>query len=205
MPQPASQSGPVIYTIGHSNHSPEDFVALLRRHEIGMVVDVRSSPYSRYASQFNSDALNAILTRAGIKHVFMGHQLGGRPEGAEFYDRDGYVLYARVASRPIFQEGIAQVLGLAATCRLAMMCGEEDPTECHRRLLLARVLAERGATVKHMRADGRLQTEQELAAEEKSREKDAGQGLLFDFAQVDEWKSTQSVLPKKPPNSSSPR
>jgi len=205
MGEEAKKSWAVVFTIGHSNHEPGVFVELLRRHGVEVLVDVRSSPYSKYASQFNHDSLKAVLNRAGIKHAYMGRELGGMPEGAEFYDGEGYVLYGRLAALGTFQEGIGRVIDGAGRVRMALMCSEEDPGGCHRRLLLARVLRERGVEVRHIRGDGSVQNEEELEAEEKSRQKDAGQGMLFDMGQVKEWKSIQSVLPRKQPPSSSER
>jgi uncharacterized protein (DUF488 family) len=193
-----------VYTIGHSNHAPEVFLELLRAHGIGLVVDVRSSPYSGYAKHFNKDSIQGYLEAAGIRYLFLGDVIGGRPQGDEFYDAEGYVLYGRVAGSGRFQEGLARLLDEAAARRIALMCGEEDPKGCHRRLLVGRVLGERGVSVLHVRGDGRLQSEEELAAEERFR-KTKGQLSLFDVEEPDEWKSTRSVLPNEAPPSSSRR
>ena len=80
----AAGSRPAIYSIGHSNHSLEVFLGLLRRHAIGAVADVRSQPYSRYSPQFSRKAIAAALEREGIRYVFLGQELGGRPQGDAF-------------------------------------------------------------------------------------------------------------------------
>jgi len=191
-----------IWTIGHSNHPLQTFLELLLKHQIAVLVDVRSSPYSRYASQFNKEALGDLLQGRDINYLFLGDLLGGRAVGAEFYDDQGHVLYARLAESPDFRRGIDRLLNGVAAYRVALMCGEEDPTECHRRLLIGRVLGSRGVNVMHIRGDGRVQSEAEVTAEEKFQ-KTKGQLTLFDMEETGEWKSTQSVLPKKtPPNSS---
>jgi len=192
-----------IWTIGHSNHPLDTFLDLLATHRIEVLVDVRSSPYSRYASHFNKGAIEGALLRRTIKYLFLGDCLGGRAEGEQFYDEQGHVLYDRVADSPAFRGGIDRLLQGAAKFRIALMCGEEDPAECHRRLLVGRVLAGRGVEVTHIRGDGRLQSETQLADEEEFR-KTGGQLTLFDLQETDQWKSTQSVLPKRPPESSSP-
>jgi hypothetical protein len=191
-----------IYTIGHSNHSIDVFIALLRQHGIDVLADVRSSPYSKYCPQFNADVLKVALKNAGVGHVFLGAELGGRPGAAEFYDGDGRVLYWKIAETPAFRAGVDRVIHGSQTHRIALMCGEEDPTDCHRRLLVARVLEERGTSVMHIRGDGSVQSEKELAAE-LARKKDNGQQLLFEIGEP-EWKSTLSVLDKSRPSSSSP-
>ena len=191
-----------IWTIGHSNHPLETFLDLLAKHRIEVLVDVRSSPYSRYASHFNKAAIEGALLERDIKYLFLGDCLGGRAEGEQFYDEQGYVLYDRLADSPTFRRGVDRLLEGIARFRVAMMCGEEDPTECHRRLLVGRVLGGRGVEVIHVRGDGRRQSETQLAEEEEFR-KTGGQLTLFDMEETGQWKSTQSVLPKNPTESSS--
>lgn len=193
-----------IWTIGHSNHPLAVFLDLLARQRIDLVVDVRSSPYSRYASQFNREALHAALVDRSVQYLFLGDLLGGRAEDQQCYDDEGRVLYGRLAQSPGFRQGIERLLSVAARTRAAILCGEEDPTDCHRRLLVGRVLQERGVSVLHLRGDGSAKSEAELAADENFR-KTKGQLNLFDVEEPDQWKSTQSVLPKRaPPSSSSP-
>jgi len=196
------KSEPTVWTVGHSNHPLEHFLDLLTRQEIAVLVDVRSSPYSRYASHFNKEAIQGPLRDRGVKYLFLGDLLGGRVDDERFCDEEGRVLYARLAESPGFQQGIERLIRGAETYRVAIMCGEEDPAHCHRRLLIGRVLRDRGVEMLHLRGDGRVQSEEELAAEEEFR-KTRGQMTLFDMEETDEWKSTQSVLPKNPPESSS--
>ena len=191
-----------IFTVGHSNHPPEKFLALVEQHQITLVVDVRSSPYSRYATQFNREAVRSHLRSRGIEYWFLGDLLGGQPEGEQFYDDEGHVRYDRLAQSSAFQEGIERVLTAVQNHRAALMCGEEDPTDCHRRRLIAPVLAQRAVSVVHVRGDGRLQSEEELAREEHFR-KTKGQRTLFDLEEAQPWRSTRSVSPKKRQPSSS--
>jgi len=203
MPDDAMHKSLVVFTVGHSNHPLEVFIDLLRSQGIELVVDVRSSPYSRYTTHFNADSVKPALHRAGIRYLFLGTELGGRPQAPEFYDAGGYVLYWRIAATPAFVEGIARLLNLAAAHRLAMLCGEEDPTDCHRRLLVGKVLGGRGVEVRHLRGDGSVQSEDQVAAAEKLAKGDGARQMLFDFGGTPEWKSTQSVLPGKQPRDSS--
>ena len=164
--QPTGDEEPLtIYTIGHSNHPLEKLLALLAGHGIRSLVDVRSQPYSRYATQFNRPELEYAAERAHIRYVFMGDELGGRPVGDEFYDADEHVLYSRVARAPYFLKGIERLLDEGAVYRTAMLCSEENPVDCHRRLLIGRVLAGQGVVVRHIRGDGREQSEAELEAQ----------------------------------------
>ncbi len=185
-----------IFTIGHSNHLLEKLLELLKQHQIEVVVDVRSSPYSQYASHFNKEAFQRSLRAQAIDYLFLGDIIGGRPEGQEFYDEKGYVLYDRLAQSPKFQQRITRLLEVIQSYRAVLFCSEEDPTNCHRRLLIGRVLCERGVRVLHIRGDERIQSEAEIAKEEEFR-KTMGQMSLFDEEETEEWKSTQSVSPKK--------
>ncbi|MBI4764652.1 MAG: DUF488 domain-containing protein [Deltaproteobacteria bacterium] len=185
-----------IYTIGHSNHSWENFLALLEEGRIEVVVDVRSSPFSRYAPHFNKDILENSLPRAGIKYLYLGNILGGRPETEELYDDKGHVNYDQIEQSPHFQEGINRLLKGAQSYKVALLCGEEDPAQCHRRLLIGRVLCKHGIGIIHIRGDGRLQSEEELTAEE-DYQKHKGQMNLFAGQEAEEWKSTPSVSPKR--------
>ncbi|MCC6125753.1 MAG: DUF488 domain-containing protein [Pirellulales bacterium] len=203
MTDAASRPNDVLWTIGHSNHPLETFLELLRRHEIEVLVDVRSSPYSSYCPHFNLEQLKRAVKAAAMQYLYLGDRIGGRAEGAEFYDDEGRVLYDKVAATAGFREGIERLLKGLRAYRVAILCGEEDPANCHRRLLIGRVLRERGVRLMHLRGDGREQSEAELAAEEKFQ-KTKGQLSLFETEDLSAWKSTQSVLPKnRPPNSSS--
>jgi uncharacterized protein (DUF488 family) len=193
-----------VWTIGHSNHLLEEFLDLLGQHRIELLLDVRSSPYSGYASQFNTEAIKGPLHARAIGYLFLGSLLGGRVDDGQFYDGQGHVRYDLLAASPEFQQGIQRVLSEIETSRAALMCGEEDPTECHRRLLVGRVLATRGVRVVHIRGDGRAESEQQLAAEQWLR-RTKGQLTLFDTEDPDEWKSTRSVSPRGAQRSSSRR
>lgn len=144
-----------IYSIGHSDHTIEAFLSLLRRHQIAVVVDVRSQPYSQWVPQFNRENLARDLETAGVRYVFMGDSLGGRPSDRTLYDSDEERPdYAHVAQSSTYQAGIEQLLALAAAERLAIMCAEGDYHRCHRHKLITPTLLERGARVFHIRPDG---------------------------------------------------
>jgi uncharacterized protein (DUF488 family) len=194
-----------IFSIGHSNHPLDTFLDLLRLHRIEVLVDVRSQPYSRYVPHFNPERIKVTLKEQGFQYIYMGKELGGRPEGDEFYDADGHVRYDRVAQSPLFLHGLERLISGGTRFRVAFMCSEEDPTHCHRRLLLTRVLAERGIAVPHIRGDGRVQSEAEVAAADQPPEQAAGQLALFPEEEITAWRSIRSVSPKKPPPNSSAR
>jgi uncharacterized protein (DUF488 family) len=145
-----------IFTIGHSNHPAGEFVALLARHGVTAVADVRSSPFSRYAPQYNREGLAGLQAESLIAYVFLGDQLGARPRNRDLYV-DGRVVYERLASSPDFQLGIGRLEAGMSKLRLAVMCSEKDPLDCHRGILVARELRARGVGVSHIGADGSLE------------------------------------------------
>ncbi|MBI4492218.1 MAG: DUF488 domain-containing protein [Chloroflexi bacterium] len=202
-----SETHPRLASIGHSNQPLEQFLELLKAHRIEVLVDVRSQPYSKYAAQFNAEALKAAVLGAGMKYLYLGKELGGRPSGEAFYDAEGYVLYGQVAESALFLEGMRRLEQGARQYRVALMCSEEDPAGCHRRLLIGRVLAKRGMALDHIRGDGRVQTEAELVREEEEERRPHSGQLTFleDAPEAKAWKSIRSVLPRGRRPSSSER
>ena len=192
----------LVHTIGHSSHSQETFTGLLLGHGIEVVVDTRSLPYSKYTPQFDRESVQKALAQSSIKYLFLGKELGGRPKSEDYYDAAGKVLYGKLTGDPLFLKGIGRLERGISQFRVALMCSEEDPANCHRRLLVGRVLTERGHVLLHIRADGHTEDESSI---EKSSKKPliAKQPALFAELEQDQWKSTASVSPKKAPASSS--
>jgi uncharacterized protein (DUF488 family) len=143
----------LIHTIGHSDHTAKAFVDLLCQHDITLVVDVRSQPYSRWAPQFNREMLEQSLGEGGIAYRFMGDALGGRPSDPELYTM-GRPDYGRMERSDAYQRAIEHLLDMARSERVAIMCGEGDYRECHRHLLITQTLLRRDVTVRHIKPDG---------------------------------------------------
>ena len=146
-----------VFTIGHSTHHLEAFVALLRRYEVAQVMDIRSRPYSRFNPQFNRESLARSLAQCGIVYVFLGAELGGRSDDPSCYE-NGRIRYDRVAATPSFRRGLGRVVRDAGGRTVALMCAEKEPLNCHRTLLVAQALATREVTVRHILADGGVET-----------------------------------------------
>ena len=189
-----------VFTIGHSSHPIQHFLDLLQANRVETVVDTRSYPRSKFAPQYDAEALSGSLWERGIRYMFMGKELGGRPSGEHFYDEAGHVLYSRVAESPAFQQGIEKLVREISGSRLALLCSEENPSVCHRRLLIARVLHQHGIAVCHIRGEGLIEAEEHLLAQEAGKDP---QLSLFENSKDPEWKSIPSVLPRKQRNSSS--
>lgn len=147
-----------ILTIGHSNHSLHDFIKLLVNHKVKAVVDVRSIPQSRFNPQFNCEQLERDLKVHRIRYVFSGHELGARSKDPSHYE-DGRVQYSRLAKTNFFQRALKQLVRDATKNRIALMCAESEPLECHRTLLVARALVNNyNVAVAHILPNGLLES-----------------------------------------------
>jgi uncharacterized protein (DUF488 family) len=151
-----------LLTIGHSNMSVEAFILLLQKHEITAVADVRSHPYSRYLPHFNQSEIQTSLSNAGIQYVFLGKELGARPEDLSCYDLSGKALYERIAATPLFCAGVQRLLKGAASYKITLMCAEKDPITCHRTILVCRQLAEFNLEINHILSDGSLESQEQI-------------------------------------------
>jgi uncharacterized protein (DUF488 family) len=130
-----------LFTVGHSVHALPHFFALLRTHTIEVIADVRTKPYSRHVPQFNYESIRAAAIDAGFRYVYLGRELGGYPANP-----DG------------FPAGIERLLTGITKFRVAAMCAEEDPAECHRHRLIGAALHDAGIPVHHIRADGWIES-----------------------------------------------
>lgn len=145
-----------VFTIGASTMPIERLLELLGEHAVTAVADVRSIPASRFTPQFNKKPLRDSLRAHGVRYVFLGDELGARSPRDECYV-DDVVQYERLAQTPEFEAGIGRVLDGASRERIALLCTEQDPLDCHRAILVSRVLAERDTEIHHIHASGRLE------------------------------------------------
>ncbi len=160
-----------IYTIGHSNHELLKFLKLLHDNQVQLVVDVRSSPYSRYVPHFNRENLKDSLKECHIEYIFLGDKIGGKPKDQRYYD-GGQVNYDLIAQSAPYKEGILQLMEHSSQQTLALLCSEEDPYQCHRHNLITPTLLEKSFRIKHIRGNGKVEKISEL------RKKDV-QSTLF--------------------------
>ncbi len=156
-----------IYTIGHSNYPIEKFVALLKKHNIQTIVDVRSAPYSKYNPQHNRENLQKSLGNYGITYVFLGNKLGARRENPDLYTlgKDGkyFIDFEKVLNHDKdFSEGIRELIDIAISNKACIMCAEKEPLYCHRTQLVSRKLWEEKITVLHLLEDGSTISQKEL-------------------------------------------
>lgn len=178
---------PALYTVGHSNLEFAQFVKLLRDFDVQVLVDVRSRPQSGRFPQFSQPAFEKLLEGEGIPYLFLGEELGGRPDDPDAYRPDGVVDYRRRRKSYAFGAGMDRVLGELASRSLALMCAEEDPLECHRFLMICPELVASGIQPLHIRRGSQIETQQ--AAETRLLEsngfRDVAANTLFPDARAE--------------------
>jgi len=153
-----------LLSIGHSNLEIDRFVQLLQASGVTAIADVRSQPFSKWLPWTNRSHLEQALVDHEIHYHFLGDQLGGRPQSTEVYDSDGRVNYERVKATAAFQRGLVCLAQALENSRLAMLCSEEDPIDCHRGLLIAPAMKEQGFAAMHIRGDGSLESQADFEA-----------------------------------------
>lgn len=151
-----------LYTIGYGNRSIEEFIELLHRYAIDFLIDIRSQPYSRHSPAFSKDTLERSLQQNKIRYMFMGDVLGGRPKDEACYT-DGKVDYAKVREMPFYQQGIDRLrTAWEKQLRVALMCAEAKPQECHRSKLIGNTLREQQIEVAHIDETGECRQQQQI-------------------------------------------
>lgn len=153
----------VILSVGHSQHKTEYFIKLLKEHQVNYVLDVRSTPYSQFASGYNRENIRALLLNNGIVYSFMGEYFGARPSDKTLYSTQGCLDFEKVKRTENFKIGFNNVMkGVEQGNRIAFMCTEKDPIECHRAILVTKTFAESGVQVEHIMPDNMVQTQVDL-------------------------------------------
>lgn len=152
-----------LYTIGHSNHEAEYFVNLLKKNGINVVVDVRSTPYSQYTTQFNQNEIKKTLKENGIGYIHMGEEFGARRDDNSLYGEDGKLSFELTKKTEAFRNGIRRVEdGLEKGFRIAFMCAEKHPEECHRCILVGKAFYDMGYDVENILEDGTTISQEEI-------------------------------------------
>ena len=188
----------IVWSMGHSNVTIDEFIDLVKFHKIQVIADVRSIPFSKYTPHFNEELLQRSLKQAGVGYQFMGKSLGGRPPENDMYDAEGHVLYSELSTNFRFKRGVDELCIEAGKSRVAMMCSEESPEKCHRRLLISRVLTDIGVKTFHIRGDKStpIQQEEDLIVE-------FGSYMFTNLLGDEPWRSIQPVLRNGQPSDSS--
>ncbi len=147
-----------IYSVGHSNVSIEKFVELLQRRQIDVLVDARTAPYSRFNPHFSRESMRQSIMESGIRYVYLGNLIGGKPADRSLHREDGSVDYDLVIESRPFNAGLDQLIELGREKKVAVMCAEADFKKCHRYWLITRALKLRGIEVRHLLHSGEIAT-----------------------------------------------
>jgi uncharacterized protein (DUF488 family) len=162
MDAPVAGDAPTLHTLGQGARSLDELISALQAHRIEYLLDVRSSPYSKFRPEFSREALEAALKARGISYVFMGDTLGGQPRDPDCYT-DGKVDYAKVRQQPFFQSGLERLRKAHDQhVSAALLCGEGRPEQCHRSKLIGEALAAAGIPIRHIDEDGQLLTQTQV-------------------------------------------
>ena len=156
-----------LFTIGHSHHKFKKFLKLLKQHRIEVVADVRSCPYSRF-EWFSRSALEKALKEDGIRYVFLGKELGARREERECY-KGITADYDLISLTKAFQNGINRLRTGVKKFRVALMCSEKEPLDCHRTVLVCRHAKIFTKEIFHIHADGNLESHSDAEIRMMSR------------------------------------
>ena len=154
------------FTIGYGNYPIDQFITVLQKISIDVIIDVRSSPYGRFNPHFNREKLENSLREDNVDYWYMGDKIGGRYSNPNLLFPDSTVNYRKVQDTEKFQEGINDLLSIISSGKkIALMCAEKEPERCHRFALISPVLQSKAISVIHIRPDMRLQANEDLEQE----------------------------------------
>lgn len=153
-----------LYSVGHSNQSQEEFLELLKKHDVNCIVDVRSVPASKYTPQFNMEPLKWFLKKNDIQYLHFGEEFGARR--TDSLNIEGQVDFEQAVRTTNFNRGVERLMnGLQKGFRISLMCSEANPLECHRFSLVSRYFYDNGLDVQHILKDGELASHEVLEKE----------------------------------------
>ena len=154
-----------IYTIGYGNRKIDEFLKLLKKYQIQYLIDIRSSPYSKYNPDFSKHRLEAHLSECNVRYVFMGDTLGGRPSVPSCYT-DGKADYQKLREEEFYKQGITRLRNAwEQKINVVILCSEAKPEECHRSKLIGETLIECGIDVAHIDENGEIKTQEKVINE----------------------------------------
>jgi uncharacterized protein (DUF488 family) len=160
--EPETNSLPLkpLYTLGHSSLDFAQFAELLKATGVELLADVRSLPQSSRFPQFSQPGFENLLEAEGISYLFLGEELGGRPDDVDAYRSDGQVDYRVRRKSYAFCTGVERLLRELEQRSVAIMCAEEDPLECHRFLMICPELVQMGIKPLHIRKGSQIETQE---------------------------------------------
>lgn len=152
-----------IYTLGHSNYPFDKFIEILKKYDINCVVDIRSTPYSKYNTQYNKEFLHETLKNLGYTYIYMADEFGAKRKTKVSYNDEGYADFDKVILEDEFKRGIERLkVGCSKNYKIVLLGAMQEPIRCHRAILLGKELIKAGFDVKHIMHKGDLKVQSEL-------------------------------------------
>jgi len=141
----------ILYTIGYSGFSVPDFIDVLKRYRINVIIDVRSTPFSSYFSAYNKEHLERLLKSHHIYYRNYAKEFGAQQIERRFYTAQGYLDFELFTASDIYHHGYQKIEdGLKQEYVFAFMCAEKDPMDCHRSIMVSKTFNDHGYSVLHL-------------------------------------------------------
>ncbi len=156
-----------VYSIGHGNKAINEFIAELHSYGIRYLIDIRSSPYSKFCQHFSQHVLKILVEKEHIEYVYMGQKLGGLPTHDDTcFTSDGKVDYNKLKEKAFFKEGLQRLVKANSQgINVCIMCSESDPKMCHRSKLIGVELEKLGISLQHIIGVSKVKTQSQVINE----------------------------------------
>lgn len=152
-----------VYTIGYTAFDINDFIDVLKFNKITCLIDVRSSPYSEFYSNYNKGQLDVELKKNNILYRNYINSFGARQENSSYYHSKGYLDFNKFIVSEQFLEGVDKIeKGIELGYTFCLMCAETNPITCHRSIMVSRGLKDNNFDILHILKGGELLTHSQL-------------------------------------------
>ena len=155
-----------IFTIGYTGFDIQNFIDTLKNHEINVVIDVRSSPYSERYPSYNKNTLETKLKENGIYYRNYVSEFGARQENKKFYSGEGYLDFELFAKSEQFLSGVEKIKNsISKGYKVVLLCAEKEPIQCHRTILVSRAFSDAGYNIVHLMPNNQSKSQKKIEHE----------------------------------------
>lgn len=153
-----------IFTIGYAGFAIDDFIKALKKHNINSLIDVRSSPFSKFYQDYNKPLLCDTLQKNGIIYRNYNSEFGARQDDKTYYP-NGYLDFSMFTRSKVFLDGMQKIINaIPLGYKFVLMCSEKDPINCHRTIMVGKAFSDNGISVSHILSDGHIITQSDIEA-----------------------------------------
>lgn len=153
-----------IFTIGYAGFEIEDFIKVLKEHNINSLIDVRSTPFSKFHTDYNKPLLCKVLHEKGIVYRNYNKEFGARQDNKIYYP-NGYLDFSMFTKSNVFIEGMQKIIkAIPLGYNFVLMCSEKDPITCHRAIMISKAFYDNGVSINHILSDGQIITQSDIEA-----------------------------------------